>query len=130
MLQRRTIRQQGARLALLALFVQLALTFGHIHPWDIYRYGHPVAQGVGAAEVLPDRGTMPIPLTPLADDAAADLACSICATMALARATVLPDPIRLPTPSASGAQSTRLGKPFSPAPIPFLLFQTRAPPIV
>jgi len=130
MLQRRSVRQMGARLALLAVWLQLALTLGHIHPWDIYRYGHPIARGVGAADLLADRPTTPMPLSPLSSDAAADLACSICANMALAGSVALPDPDRLSLPPLSPSRWLDPVVSFSLTPAEFLLFQTRAPPLV
>ncbi len=130
MLQRRSVRQIGARLALLAVWLQLALTLGHIHPWDIYRFGHPIAHGNGAAELLADHNTTPIPLSPLTSDAAADLACSICANMALAASVVLPDPVKLSLPPVSPSRWLDPVVSFSLTPAAFLLFQTRAPPLV
>jgi hypothetical protein len=130
MLGRRSVRHVGVRLGLLAIWLQLVLTLGHIHPSDIYLYGHPVAHGAGLQEVLAGRPTIPVPLAPLRQNAATDLACSLCANMALAASVVLPDPIKLPLPSALPSHSLGIGDAFAPTPAKFLLFQTRAPPLV
>jgi len=120
----------GARLALLAVWLQLFLSLGHIHPSDIFLYGHPVAQGPGAAQMLPDRSTTPVPLSPLSDNAATDLDCSICASMVLAGSVVLPGAVDLPLPPMASPHALSGLVSFAFAPAEFLLFQTRAPPLV
>ena len=130
MLQRRFLRHYGGRLALLAVWLQLALSFGHIHPGDIFPFGHPVAQGHAVTAVANPRDhAPPAPMLPGSGDAI-DLTCAICANMALASTLVMPDPVRLPVPVAVLVASTRARDGFVLTAAPFLLFQTRAPPTV
>ena len=127
MLQSLFLRRFAGRLALLAVWLQLALSFGHIHPWDIFPFGHPVVQGVGSSQVVADhRG----PLAPWSDSAAADQACAICANMAMAGSLVLPDPVKLPLPVYAVGQAVEFGSALALTSPAFLLFQTRAPPSV
>jgi len=126
MLQRRSLRRTGGRLALFAVFLQLVLSLGHIHPTDIYRLGHPVTQGSGGEQIVALQSD-PSPAGQKETGAAAQ-ACAICANMAMAASLVLPEPIIVgPTISTAHAAVA------SPAALliaaaPHLLFQTRAPP--
>jgi hypothetical protein len=108
----------GARLALIALAVQFALSFGHVHGL------------VPPAEAIAQIGSAIGPGTPDHDhhrDAAADL-CAICAVMAMASTVVDAAPPALPL---------RLADPLNyriaafaaadPSPLPGG-FQPRAPP--
>jgi hypothetical protein len=130
MLQRRFLRHYGGRLALLAVWLQLALSFGHIHPGDIFYFGHPVTQGHAVTAIAnPRDGAPPTPLQPGSGDAI-DLTCAICANVALAAALVVPDPVRLPLPLDAVVASVLQDDGFILTAAPFLLFQTRAPPTV
>ncbi len=128
MLQRRSIRRVGARLALLAVWLQIVLTLGHIHPSNIYLYGHPVVQGQGGAQFVMDRHATPIPLAPQSDNEAADQACSVCANMALAGSLILPAPLGIEAQSAAVLAPVTPAIPLLLSAAPYLLFQTRAPP--
>jgi hypothetical protein len=128
MLQRQSIRLVGARLAIFAVWLQVVLTFGHIHAFDIYLYGHPVVPAQGVTQVTADDGTTPVPSAPLQANEAGDQACSICANMALVAATVLPDPARIAPPSATPLRRAWIAEPLRLTAAPYLLFQTRAPP--
>jgi hypothetical protein len=130
MLQRRFLRHYGGRLALFAVWLQLALSFGHIHPGDIFPFGHPVAQGHAVTSVANAGDGAPLtPLRPAGGDVI-DLTCAICASMALAAALVVPDPVRLPLPLDAVVASVLQDDGFILTAAPFLLFQTRAPPTV
>ena len=130
MLQCHFLRHYGGRLALLAVWLQLALFFGHIHPDDIFPFGHPVVQGHGVAAIANVRDNVPlVPLLPVGGNGI-DVTCAICANMALAAALVMPDPVRLPLPLDVAAVPLRQGDSFVLTAAPFLLFQTRAPPSV
>ena len=128
MLQRRSIRRVGARLALLAVWLQIVLTLGHIHPSDIYLYGHPVVQGQGVARFAMDRHATPIPLTPQSDNEAADQACSVCANMSLAGALILPAPLGIERQTDAVLAPAATAIPLRLSAAPYLFFQTRAPP--
>ncbi len=130
MLQCHFLRHYGGRLALLAVLLQLALFFGHIHPDSIFLFGHPVAQGQRVAAVANVRDNVPlVPLPPVGGNGI-DVTCAICANMALAAALVMPDPVRLPLPCDGAVVPLRQGDGFVLTAAPFLLFQTRAPPSV
>jgi hypothetical protein len=130
MLQRRFLRHYGERLALLAVLLQVALSFGHIHAYGIFPFGHPVAQGHGVAAISNVRDTMPlVPLPPIGGNGI-DVTCAICANMALAAALVMPDPVGLPLPLDMAAAQLWQGDGVVLTAAPFLLFQTRAPPSV
>ena len=130
MLQCHVLRHYGGRLALLAVWLQLALFFGHIHPEDIFPFGHPVVQGHGVAAITNVHDNVPlVPLPPVGGNGI-DVTCAICANMALAAALVMPDPVRLPLPLEGAVAPLRQGGGFVLTAAPFLLFQTRAPPSV
>lgn len=125
MLQRRRMQRIGGRLGLFALWLQLALSFGHIHSSDIYRFGHPVARDLGAVELVAKHG--PLPAEPgqsgvLHED------CAICASMALASSLLPAEPPTLPRPSLSGRATFGGERALALAAPRYLLFQTRAPP--
>ena len=128
MLRRRSFQYVGARLALLAVWLQVVLALGHIHPWDIYLYGHPVVQGFGLTEVVADPQATPVPFAPLQANLEADASCPICANMALAGSLVLPELVRLPPPPALAGHAAVSVIAAPPPARKFLLFQTRAPP--
>jgi hypothetical protein len=127
MLRLRSLRGWGGRIALLALWLQLGLAFGHIHPDDIYGpLGHPVIADHGVTEIVPHG-----PATPLGPFAPplADQFCPICANMALAASLVMPPAVRLPpAPAIAMPAAVRPTPPLLVA-APHLLFQTRAPPL-
>src|SRR5271155_177571 len=104
----------GARVALFALAVQFALSFGHFHP--IAALAAPSIQSVQQQLPGPDQ------------DRHLDDVCAICAVIALASTAVVAAPPSLPLP-----QFTEL--PRQPTETAFLrlhaartAFQSRAPP--
>jgi len=123
----RAHRKFGGRLALLALALQFYLSFGHIHPEDIY--GSANASLSDAAEIVLPASHAGKSLT--TDHAAneSDDICAICATMYLLGTSSVPEaPQVLPV-----ALITRPAKHFiriadaviAPRRAPF---QSRAPP--
>ncbi|MBV8754536.1 MAG: hypothetical protein JO328_16875 [Hyphomicrobiales bacterium] len=119
----RSIRRLGAGLGLFALLLQLALSFGHIHPEDLLAGSaaniHAVADKAQPASPAQDRDAPGAPH----DD------CPICAAMHLAGAIVLRDAaaLALPTQFTVAIFSTDdLVAVVVPRRLPF---QTRAPPI-
>lgn len=126
MLQRRSVRQVGSRLALFAVFLQLVLSLGHIHPSNIYPFGHPVVQGYGVEQVIaPQSGPPPAGQN---DAGPAEQACAICANMALVASSVLPDPVSVVPPSSTAVAPVAAHTTFLISAAAHLLFQTRAPP--
>ena len=126
MLQRRSLRHWGGRLAFFTVFLQLVLSLGHIHPADIFPFGHPVVQGHG---ITPYVAAQPDP-SPARQSkgGTAEQACAICANMALAASLVLPDAVDIAVPSSTVHAQTAAYPSLLIAAPPHLLFQTRAPP--
>jgi hypothetical protein len=122
MLGRRSLRQQGGWLALAAFALQFVLSFGHIHAKEIFTGGQ------GSLTISVDRH--PGPSQEPFDDVAAEGACAICAAMALAGTSLLPDPVEVPLPSVVAAASEGLADRHVARVSPFRLFQSRAPPSV
>lgn len=124
----RANRKFGGRLALFALAVQAYLSFGHIHPDDIYG---PAKVSLNAAQtiVLPRTEAMrSLPAgSPWFDD---DALCPICETMYLLGTSFAPAAPYFPQPVATRAVETI-------APVATIAvtarrtpFQSRAPPSV
>ena len=89
MLLRRSLRTKGSRIALFAVWL-IALSFGHIHPEDIFGpIGHAVAQGHGITQVASDRSAAPQGPSKHGAAAADTDGCAICASMMLAASTGL-----------------------------------------
>jgi hypothetical protein len=112
--------KSGSRLALLALTLQIALSFGHVHPG----YSRHAIGGFAAP------GSQPVPSAPTQPPANdADEYCAICATIHFAATSLLPQAPQLPVrlafqpvePINCAAASS-----FSARRAPF---QSRAPPL-
>jgi hypothetical protein len=118
-------KRNGAWLALAALALQLALSFGHMHRDDLGLPPLPAAD-----QTLVAFGTAPAPAAPAGQDhhPASDDHCAICASMALiATATPSLPPVLIvpmPIPHVWRAQtaSTEVAARFA------LSFQARGPP--
>ncbi len=115
-------RRFASWLALAALALQLAVSFGHVHLDGVHRTYPVVAlNGSGAqASQLP----APQPGNDTDDDY-----CAICATIFLAATTFLPPAPQLPVPSVSQTIER-----FDHVPVVFIAsrrapFQSRAPPL-
>ena len=108
----------GARLALFALAVQLALSFAHVHVTD------PGRAQAAAAMLAGGPGNAPTPKS----DGPADPGCAICGLIQLA-ATATPSaaPV-LPLLVAHGDARLEPGDRFLLAASPQLPFRARAPP--
>jgi hypothetical protein len=107
--------RSGAALALAALWLQLVLSFAHIHPEDFFAR----AQQAG----VPGAPAKPAPALPTHDD------CAICVSLAMAAASALPAPILLAPPSDYGVAFRRIADTPTIAAAPRPPFQTRAPPL-
>jgi hypothetical protein len=119
----RSIRRFGAGLGLVALLLQLALSFAHVHPEDLLpRSLAGLAEQVAGKAQLPGDGQdHQAPGSPHDD-------CPICAVMHLAGTIVMPTAPLLSLPAAFATTSFAAGD-FSYVPIARRLpFQTRAPP--
>lgn len=117
-------RRFGSRLALFALALQIALSFGHVHVVAVHARG--VASAVASvAPSAPDgSGQLPKPHR----SHGADDYCAICASIQLLGASFVSEPPQLPPPFARG--HAHFGR------VDFVLvaprrapFQSRAPPI-
>jgi hypothetical protein len=110
----------ASRLALFALAVQIALSFGHVHPGDLRH----VNGGLAAA------GTPSAPSAPTQQPASdADDYCAICATIHLAATLLVPQAPQLPVPFAARPAehvNYTAATAFSGRRAPF---QSRAPPL-
>jgi hypothetical protein len=89
MLIRRTRLRLGGWLAIFTLAVQLVASFAHVHKEDLLSASAERTISSGLAR--PSSGGTQSPAQP-AGDADHDAGCSICATIALAGATLLPEP--------------------------------------
>jgi hypothetical protein len=116
-------RRIGSWLALVALAIQLGLSFGHVHLDTVRRIDPAVAAigpGTHAAKSLPAQQQ------PGEDS---DDYCAICASIYLASNSFVPAPPHLPVPSVS-----QIVEHFDHDTITFiarrrLAFQSRAPPL-
>jgi hypothetical protein len=113
----------GAGLALLALALQLLLSFGHVHARDLLS-----AEGAATHAVnVQQNGHVPAPPAKRSNDA--DDICAICALFELVSSSVVatPPPIALPSPARLIVWRIALD---SSAPPPLRRpFGARAPPI-
>jgi hypothetical protein len=119
----RANRVFGGRLALLALAVQLVLSFGHIHREDIYGPARPTA----LAQVLAgDHAQQP------ADHSSkhSDDYCAICATISLLSTSFVAAPPLLPVPVAFHAVEHADRVAIASIALRRAPFQSRAPPQV
>jgi hypothetical protein len=94
----------GGKLALFALALQFALSFGHVHPEDIYGARATVSAAAHAAAVA--KAEKPRPGDPSSKDPSSkdpsskhsDDYCAICATMSLLGNSFVAAPPLLPAP--------------------------------
>jgi len=125
MLQSRRTRQFGSWLALFALWLQIGLSFGHVHaqaaagPESAARAAH---HAVVASPAYDPGG--------LGHHRAGDEACAICASIQLAASVVLPEPAIVgPRPADAERVTADRDDVAPPRPAP-RSFQSRAPPAV
>ncbi len=129
-MRRVSLKQWGGWIALFALYVQLALSFGHMHADDVYgQLGHGVEQGQGHDSLAAQhRGSPETPVQQDTSDTADE--CGICAAVHLTATAVLPEPARVVPAIQSGTAGTVRAAPFTLAAAPYLLSRPRAPPSV
>ena len=119
---RTRLRRAPQVVALLAMLVQLVLSFGHFdgQAFAALQSGHqPLtltnAQGVGGGA---------------GQGLASDIDCPICCSIQLLGSTALPDGVRLQARVYRHAGGVPAVAPLRLTPPPHLLFDTRGPPIV
>ncbi|WP_366145821.1 DUF2946 family protein [Bradyrhizobium sp.] len=112
----RTNIRLGARLALLALVVQLALSFGHVHA-----IAAQATPSIHSSQQLPAPGSD--------SDQHPDDFCAICAVMAMASTATAAAPPVLPIPQAFELKHPAVDAPFVPPRSARAAFQSRAPPL-
>src|SRR5271169_1350708 len=97
----RSVQRFGSWLALVALTVQLVLSFGHIHPEDIFPADRP---GTGSAQVA-----LGNPLAPGGHQAQheADDVCAICFTLYMLASASVPVPVQIARPIALRRETIR-----------------------
>jgi hypothetical protein len=89
----------GGKLALFALALQFALSFGHIHPEDIYGARATISAAAHAAAVANAENQRPgDPLSKDPSSKHSDDYCAICATMSLLGNSFVAAPPPLPVP--------------------------------
>ncbi|MFZ1966511.1 MAG: DUF2946 family protein [Bradyrhizobium sp.] len=106
----------GARAALFALAVQLALSFGHFHPM--------------AAQTSPSiQSAQQLPASAPDSDQHPDDFCAICAVVALASTAMAAAPPALPLPQAVELPRRTIAAAFLHLHATRVAFQSRAPPL-
>lgn len=114
-------KQRGAVLALVALALQIALTFGHVHLPGPSGSSHAIAEQVRLAHTAPQ-----IPAQHRGDD---DDYCAICASIFLASSAFAPAPPQLLVPVNFEPVEHSLDIVQSLSESPRLAFRSRAPPV-
>jgi hypothetical protein len=115
----RTNRQFGGRIALIALALQLLLTFGHVHA--------PAAALTSAVQTSQSDGTSPQGPT---HNGLADTDCPTCALIQLSAISAPSVAPELPLPVAIGFSTLQPRVELTAASAPQASFQARAPPAV
>jgi hypothetical protein len=123
----------GSRLALFALAIQFALSFGHFH--GVAAQAAPAIQSLSQADLAsigtvaaPEAAQKQVPSTPDTDQQPAD-GCAICAVIALAGNVLLATPPVLPLPQAVDLPYLTTDAGFVQLASVHPAFQSRAPPI-
>ena len=111
--------KHGSRLALLALAIQFALSFGHFHG-EVARAAPAVQAGLAEAAVQP-------PSNHDSDRHSAD--CAICAVLSLANNFLFATPPLLELPQAVDVPHLATGAAFAHLGSVHPAFQSRAPPV-
>lgn len=119
-MRRRSLRRAPPWLALLAMVVQFVASYGHMDAGDFnfLLHGHGATRVASGAWSGGGSG----------DGMAADIDCSICASMSLLGSSALPEGVRLPMPSSHGATLLAAFDALHLTPPAHLLFDTRGPP--
>jgi hypothetical protein len=123
--------KHGSRLALLALAIQFALSFGHFHG-EIARAAPAIQAGLAdadpaaaAQEARPEIAQLPFGHD--GDRHASD--CAICAVVSAAQNFLFAGPPLLALPEAIGLLNLTTGAEFAHLGVPHPAFRSRAPPV-
>jgi hypothetical protein len=119
---RTNLRHAPQYLALLAMFVQFVLSFGHFDAQDfvVFHSGHQPLSIANAQDTGGGTG----------HGLAGDIDCPICSSIQLLGSTALPDGVALRTPVIQHTGPVLAGEALQLTPPPHLLFDTRGPPLV
>jgi hypothetical protein len=110
--------------ALFAIAMQLALSFGHVHLDRISTSSDPQSAHVADTSLaVTARAADELP-------AGANDECAVCALIALANSSILPLPNSLPVPMRSALVQHEAAPGFYVTQTTLLPFQARAPPVV
>lgn len=127
--------KSGSRLALLALAVQFALSFGHFHT-DVVRLAPTIQSGLAAADrtnatPLAEQGAQPEAAQPSSNhDTDRHLTdCAICAVLSLANNFLSATPPLLALPQANELRHLTTGTEFAHLGPLHSAFRSRAPPV-
>ncbi|MGJ4951252.1 DUF2946 family protein [Bradyrhizobium sp. HKCCYLS20291] len=113
--------KQGSRLALIALLLQFALAFGHVH-WI-------AGQAQGGGVTVAERHTAPSPADQDRDQQPSPDGCAICAVMAMAQSILLSPPPVLTPPQAVASRLPDALTAYVTEAVIAPAFQPRAPPV-
>jgi hypothetical protein len=114
-------KRHGSVLALIALALQIVLTFGHVHLHGLSGSSHRVVAG---------RASLAPPLQPPAQSPSHDDDyCAVCASIFLASSAFAPPPPQLPPPATSKRAEHSFYLARLLAEPPRLAFRSRAPPL-
>ena len=111
--------KSGSRLALFALAIQFALSFGHFHA-EIARAAPALQVGLADAAVQPPSDR---------DSDRHSTGCAICAVLSLANNVLLASPPHLDVPQGFGSLHLAGGAEFAHLGSPRPAFRSRAPPL-
>jgi hypothetical protein len=117
-------KRRGAWLALAALALQIALSFGHVHLDGIVRAA-PHGAVTGTHSVAVAQGSGQIPAQNPGDD---DDYCAICASMFLVASSFVSEPPQLPVPTGFTFVTHAIAAAHSMLAPRRFAFQSRAPP--
>jgi hypothetical protein len=123
--------KSGSRLALLALAIQFALSFGHFHG-EVARAAPAIQAGLADADLAAAaQEAQPETAQPRSghDTDQHLLDCAICAVLSLANNLLLVSPPLLELPQAVGLQYLASGAEFAHLGSPHPPFRSRAPPV-
>jgi hypothetical protein len=116
-------KRRGAWLALAALALQIALSFGHVHLDGVRAAPHGTVAGTHNITVAQRSGQ--IPAQNPGDD---DDYCAICASMFLVATSFVSEPPQLPVPSGFTFVTHSVAAAHSMLVLRRFAFQSRAPP--
>jgi hypothetical protein len=120
---RRYVRR-GAGVALLALALQLVLSFGHVHLDGLAGSG-PAQAGISVSATANDAGTP----SDTGHHPGANDFCAICATISLAGSLLLPQLAHLVLPAVTAREWSPDDRTALAPGAPHRHFQARAPPV-